>query len=310
VLRDQRSGPANNHGQTSEDFTYGIVKIGTQFWTRENLRTSRWSDGENIPTGVAMLEGARWGDPMGDGPWTPADGNPLVGPGAAIPWTNGMFPATHIGVRTHSGGDQTTTNERDANNPDLGMEKLRMTYGLLYNFHAMTRTRGIFDQQIPPVQIVDRLSPANSSWRVPRRYEFWIMARYAYQFHFGGSLMPQNHTQAPDRLGGREGKLSGYTTERYPTSQPVVGHTSNITGFTGIGNVSRSNTVTGTNGGTMLLAIDGYRWRPAQPEAFQQHWMDFFSIETQNSQELGHFPLQRAGQSTHRTKYVRLILDL
>ena len=313
VLRDVRTGPANNHGQTHEDFTYGVVKIGTQFWTRENLRTTRWSDNnENIPTGWAMLEEGRWGDPMGDGPWTAASGDPLTGPGASISWLNGMFPAAHLGMRTHSIGvvpERININQRDANTLDPDTVALRMHYGVLYNFHAMTRTRGIFHQQIPADQIVDRLSPQNSPWRIPYRYEFWIMARYAYQFHFGGPGMPQNHTPAPERLGGRDGKLSGYTAERYPDS-PVRGHASNITGFTGIGNVSRSNTITGTNGGTMFLAIDGYRWRGGQFTAFQQHWMDFFAIETQNSPEVGHFPLQRAGQSTHRTKYVRLILDL
>ena len=302
VLRDVRTGPPNNHGETHEDITYGVVKIGTQFWTRENLRTTRWSDNnQNIPTGDDMLERGRWGDPDGLGPWTPADGNPLIGPGAEIGWANGMFPAVQIAIREHSQPpNSVTTRSGDANNQHPDTAAIRDRYGLIYNFHAMTRTRGIFNQQIPAEQIVDRLSPQGTPWHVPTLNEFRILARYTYQTTLLPPLPPQ----------GTWGKLSGYTLEAYPNADPFRrGHASNVTGFTGIGNVSRSNTPAGTNGGTMFLVIDGYRWRPARDIAFQQHWMDFFSIETQQTAEAGHNPSIRAGQATHRGKYVRLILD-
>jgi hypothetical protein len=275
VLRDQRTGPANNHGQTHEDFTYRIVKIGTQFWTAENLRTTRWSDNnENIPTGWDALE----------------------------PWLNGMFPAVQIAIREHSDmpGRQTTL-RRDANDPHPDTMAIRMRYGVLYNFHAMTRTHGVFGVEIPAAQITDKLSPANSPWYIPRLNDFRILAAYAYQT----TLLPPLGSQAT------LGKLSGYTPEAYPHTDPLRrGPATNVTGFTALGNVSRSNTATGTNGGTMFLVIDGYNFRGTRAQAFEQHWMSFFAVETQNVAETGHYPLQRAGQSCHRGKYVRLILNL
>jgi hypothetical protein len=275
ILRDQRTGPANNHGQTHEDFTYRIVKIGTQFWTAENLRTTRWSDNnENIPTGWDQLE----------------------------PWLNGMFPAVQIAIREHSDmpGRQTTL-RRDANDPHPDTMAIRMRYGVLYNFHAMTRTHGVLGVEIPASQITDKLSPANSPWNIPRLNDFRILAAYAYQT----TLLPPLGSQAT------LGKLSGYTPEAYPHTDPLRrGPATNVTGFTALGNVSRSNTATGTNGGTMFLIIDGYNFRSTRVQAFEQHWMSFFAVETQNVAETGHYPLQRAGQSCHRGKYVRLILDL
>jgi hypothetical protein len=169
----------------------------------------------------------------------------------------------------------------------------------LYNFHALTRTHGILNVELTPDQLTDKLSPANSPWRVSRLDEYRVLGQYAYQTTEFPPLPPD----------GLRGKLSGYTLEDYPDTDPK-GHATNITGFTALGNVSRSNTATGTNGGTFFLCLDSYQYRGTRTIAFEQHWMTFFNVNTTLKAEAGHGPMLPGGQSCHRGKYVRLILDL
>jgi hypothetical protein len=286
VLHDVREGPANNHGQTREENTYKLVKVGTQIWTAENLRTTRYGDnGENIPTGQEHI-------------------NDTI-------WENGMFPAVQFEMRLHSApSQQVTTSNRDANDPSPRWVDLRQKYGLAYNYHALVRARGLDGTAI--ADHTDKLSPKGTPWRVARQSEYIVLSRYAHQYSGAWIDLPP-----PE---GVQGKLSGYSLENYPAGgtfvndtgrvyQVPTGHATNVTGFSAIGNVSRSNTLIGRNSNTMFLCLDSYQYRAGRP-INEQHWMHLFEITTNQTAEAGHRPNTPSNVSCHRAKYVRLILDL
>ena len=287
VVRDQRTGPVNNHGQTSEDFTYGMVKIGTQFWMRDNLRTTRWIDGTPIPTNFAIA--------------------------AETDWTDALEPAVLVAIRGHSGAADANIQFADANDPSNSAISVRNRYGVLYNWFAMTRVPHAFlNQPIADSLIVDNISP--QGWGVPVRAEFTDLVRYVYNIPTvaaSGTITPA----AFEGLGAIGGRLSGYTVEAYPgTEWPNTvaanpAHASNLSGFTAVGNVSRSNSALGFNGGTMFLMMDGYGFRPppGQTGRVGQHTMNFFQVSTQVN--ASHSPAFPAVQTAHRAKYVRLIRD-
>jgi len=285
TVHDQRTGPANNWEETSEDFTYGIVKIGTQFWMRENLRTTRWIDGTPIPTSFSTVA---------------ADNE----------WVDALIPGVVLSIRGHSGGSQVVF--VDANHPSDSARNIRDRYGVLFNWFAMTRVpHATLGTAIPQEQIVDNISP--EGWTVPLRAQFADLVRYVYNLP---TVATGSGVVSNPILGATGGRLSGYTVEAYPEPAPPntveanANRASNISGFTAIGNQSRSNTAGGFNGNTMFLMLDGYIFRPAQTTLLNQHWMQFFQVTTNSSDNaIGHAPAFPANQSAHRSKFVRPIRD-
>jgi uncharacterized protein (TIGR02145 family) len=157
VLLDQRSGAANNRGQTTEKNTYGIVKIGTQYWIRENLRTTRYANGEPIPTNIANAQ-----------------------------WENALTPGIQLGSQHPSGTGFSPSGRQwviDANDPGTLAEQIRQSAGVWYNWHAITKTTvgSAFRTEIPNENIVDRISP--EGWNVPKQNQFNVLTNYVYQSH-------------------------------------------------------------------------------------------------------------------------------
>jgi len=275
MFRDQRTGAANNMDQTTEDFSYGLVKIGTQFWMRENLRTTRYADGAPIPTDFPIA--------------------------AETEWATDLFPGCLIGVRGHSGG--VTVSHANANSTDPGAVALREKYGILYNWLAMS------GQTNPQLGVAllhqDKISP--EGFGVPVRSQFTELVNYVYNLNIA-------NTGTPNPIAGATGgRLSGYTEEAFPETDAIntiaASNTraSNLSGFTAIGGVSRSNTATGFNGGTMFLMLDGYAHRPTQATLINQHFMNFFQVGTADL--TSHSPGFPAIQSVQRGKFIRLIRD-
>ncbi len=181
LVRDQRSGTANNQGQTSEDFSYRIVKIGTQYWMADNLRTSRYADtGEPIPTAIESAD------------WT---GN--IAPGCCITYrTEGRAS----GVATESWVDANATS-------DLA-KAARAQFGLSYNYHAITRTTATAAAEIPVAQRTDKISPAG--WAVPTRDQFEILLKYVFQ----ATSLPSSGFELSAYAGDRGlplGNVSGFS---------------------------------------------------------------------------------------------------
>ena len=156
IFRDQRSGPANNAGSTSENFTYKVVKIGCQYWMAENLRTSRFRDGTNIPTAIVADE------------WTANLGMPLC----CLVW----YDANETG--------NSTTN---ANNSSYS--SYRTTYGLQYTYYAIINQYAIA-RDIPLVgPLEDMISP--TGWHVPVKEQFAILRNYTTQSTEETGMIPE-----------------------------------------------------------------------------------------------------------------------
>ncbi len=250
-LRDQRSGTANNQGQLTEDYSYKVVKIGTQYWMAENLRSSRYADtGAPIPTDIGTE------------------------------WANAMSPGCAIATRVAS----TQANWIDANDPLEAAVTARNTHGLVYNFHALTRTTAAKDVEMPEASIVDRLAPAG--WSVPERAQFTQMCNYVFQAT----------------------SLPGAADELCSTTY-ATGEWANASGFGATGNNSRSNsgTATGYNPHTGYMAIDAYTFRPppGQLGIENQHVSTIFRIQTDTDNK----PVWVANQSCQRAFYVRCLRD-
>ncbi|MCL2416491.1 MAG: hypothetical protein FWD02_00960 [Bacteroidales bacterium] len=274
VLRDERTGAAIN-GETTEVETYGIVKIGTQFWIRENLRTRRLADGTPIRT-YPTTE----------------------------PWLNAMSPGAFIGSRGISG----ITNSSLQNNVlnarcDLPASVvLRNRYGVVYNFHAVTHTTA----SNIAITVTDRLSP--EGWSIPVRNQFALLVNYVYNVFGSGDNLPTVTGTQPAITGTSlgQGRLSGYTREAYPGDGQRA---TNITGFGAIGNNGRSSSVDGWNSNTRFLAMDTYRFVAGGSGIQNQHVMVSFQINTNTSgNTFDHSPSWRF-HNTHWADHVRLIMD-
>ena len=158
LLRDKRSGPPNNRGETEEDFSYKVVKIGMQYWMAENLRTTRYRDGDNIPTNIS--QGA-WS-------YTAATPNMVGHPGCV---------ATTPGVDLTTGATVTAVRYLDANDPAALSTK--MEFGVLYNFNAIVRQNTYSGTALTSAQLVDMISPLR--WHVPEKAQLEILRRYVSQ---------------------------------------------------------------------------------------------------------------------------------
>jgi len=273
VFRDERIGTAVN-GETIEVEYYGVVKIGTQFWMRENLRTRRLADGTPIPTGSAVE-----------------------------PWLNAARPGAFIGSRGISGitNSSNQNNVLDANCNLPASVALRNRYGVVYNFHAVTNATGTLTT---PLEVVDRLSP--EGWSIPVLSQFALLVNYVYNVFGSGDNLPSGTGTNPPIAGTnlREGRLSGYTREAFPGDGVRA---TNITGFGAIGNNGRSSSATGWNSNTRFMVMDTYEFF-FTGERQTAHMMTTFQINTNTSgATFEHSPSWRR-HNTHWAEGVRLIM--
>lgn len=145
IVTDTRTGAANTAGETTETWTYKVVKIGVQYWMAENLKTSRYRSGENIPTNISNDD------------WKTI---------AGVPIKPGCLTASASGASTRN---------IDANAP--AAYDMRNEYGCLYNYAA------IIGKEITAGQAAENWSDMISpqGWGVPSRDEFMLTVNYLLQ---------------------------------------------------------------------------------------------------------------------------------
>ena len=177
LLVDEREGPPAPTDETEEEHEqeiYRIVKIGTQYWIADNLRTRRFADGEPILTDVST---ANWNVRIpGSQAWAPA-----------------MALSAAPGTPPILGSRRDENNANSTLSPDVA---LRRTDGVVYNFPAVINFRPDgHATAIPTSELVDRISP--DGWNVPRREQFEILYRYVHQLDFAAGTNPPNRPASP-----------------------------------------------------------------------------------------------------------------
>ena len=152
IVTDTRSGDANTVGQTTEEYEYPIVKIGTQYWFAANLKTSRFANGDNIKTNVGHGSGSDWAS--------------LNEPMCCI---NGYL-----------NNDGSAKHFEDANNQDPEAVQFRNAFGIIYNMFTAARIT-LGDNFTDPITatLTDAISP--EGWTVPEESGFRILAAYIQQ---------------------------------------------------------------------------------------------------------------------------------
>jgi len=248
TLRDQRSGPANTAGNTTEDYTYSIVKVGTQYWIAENLRTSRFRDGENIPTNIANVD---WGSTA-----------------TTIITTPGCV-----------GRSETGTSYLDANASGTA-QTVRLATGLLYNYCAIVKQDA--HPNVAMTNLKDMISPAG--WKVPTRDQYAILCNYTSQTTLSAVYLPELQFGATSEFGNATGFSmrgnqqrgasggwnSGNThygamdylfTSSYGTTYPQCQHAYYSFRLSEGGDVNISGTGTNTRGNNMYSIQAGHHLR-------------------------------------------------
>ena len=149
IVRDQRSGPANNEGQTSEDYSYRVVKVGTQYWMADNLRTSRYRDGTNISTNNSASSATF----------------------AHASWKTCL-------VAGYYGG--TGSSNINANNTSASVTTMRNEYGVQYTYYAIVDQVAASSATIfTTVPLEDKISPVG--WTVPEKAQLELLRNYTSQ---------------------------------------------------------------------------------------------------------------------------------
>lgn len=204
---DERSGAEDNHGNTSEKYTYPVVKIGTQFWMKENLKTSRQSDGTPIKTNVDKPE---WVECI----------SPVQKPICLV------------------SGTGTSTTFLDANDP--AGAGTRDKYGCLYDFAAIIgRDITLPEGKAASFDAVDRISP--EGWKVPTPEEFETLYYYVCQSEYA-SYTKETEAELPKFLTSGN-NISGFSgigsRQRGPTGgyNAVLYYSTMGYSYTGSGHV-------------------------------------------------------------------------
>jgi uncharacterized protein (TIGR02145 family) len=152
IVTDTREGEAIN-GNMTETYTYKVVKVGTQYWMDENLKTTRFRDGTPIPTNISNSD------------WNVAN----FGSATSKAYTPGCLLT---GVDNGSGG---FTSNLDANSTAESAVTARNRYGVQYNWQAVVNKSATPDAAMTG-PFTDMLSP--EGWSVPTREEFERMIYY------------------------------------------------------------------------------------------------------------------------------------
>ena len=147
TFTDRKSGDDDGYGNTEEVYEYSYLKVGFQYWMKENYASSRFADGTCIPTGFSNTE---WAERI----------------------TPRMMPMCLVSAL----GSKSTY--IDANNPEGAAT--RRTYGCLYNYAAIVGQN--LDVSASPTSTfdnVDRLSP--EGWGVPTKADYNAFCNYVVQ---------------------------------------------------------------------------------------------------------------------------------
>lgn len=221
IYNDERSGAADNHGQTEESFSYPLVKVGMQIWQKNNLRTTRFADGTPIPTGLNRYTGWQTGIP-GTQPIRDENGNEVKdasGNSQPVTYTN-LKPICMIA------GTGSSSTFDDANDPSDAAVNARNTYGVSYTYACIMQQTldfpvdksAVFDKN-------DKLSP--QGWKVPSRNDFQILLNYLQQGDIQGNearmadLLSKVHSGYDDLTGfsaiglRQKGPSGGYNNVLY-----------------------------------------------------------------------------------------------
>ena len=120
-------------------YAYATVEIGNQCWFKENLRTTQYSNGSNIPySNDCVINGIGWGF--------------LFSPAQAVYGSSGgalmgtCIPCNHFNP------------DFNACNPSLSLDE----YGILYNWYAVTASAGL----------------CPSGWQVPNKSQWEELRDY------------------------------------------------------------------------------------------------------------------------------------
>jgi uncharacterized protein (TIGR02145 family) len=159
IVTDTRTGAENTANETTETYTYKVVKVGTQYWMAENLKTSRLRDGSPIPTGIANAD------------WSIAGGSKAYSPGCLL-----------TDVDNGTGG---ITSNVDVNSTAPTAVESRNKFGIQYNWHAVVNKSGTASIAMTG-SFEDMLSP--EGWSVPTKEEFERVIYYVAQPTAWGSV--------------------------------------------------------------------------------------------------------------------------
>jgi uncharacterized protein (TIGR02145 family) len=152
-----------------EEFNYRVVKVGTQYWMAENLRTTRYNDGEPIPTNTAS-----------------AAYTTTISPSCCIASNTFTVDGTTFGYGTYSQNANATTSPFPA---------MRVEYGVEYNFSAIVG-HGITAINAPFIAPQDMISPAG--WHIPNYEELEILRNYVTQSTATDGTWPEFNAQSKD----------------------------------------------------------------------------------------------------------------
>jgi uncharacterized protein (TIGR02145 family) len=218
IVTDERSGAANTALQTTESYTYKVVKVGTQYWMAENLKTTRFRDGTNIPTNT------------GTNDWKVGGGKPYT-PGCVLADVDGGAVS-------------------DANSLDDAAVAAKNLYGVQYNFHAVINQSAVSDVAMDPQSFTDELSP--EGWSVPTKEEFERMIYYVGQPAEWGSLLNGTGASGERAKGLYLPQISG--TDIGPTGKKGT----NETGLSMDGANRWRTRTGGYSSGTQFMTMSGY----------------------------------------------------
>lgn len=178
-LSDSRSGAADTAGNVSEEFEYGVVKIGMQFWINSNFASSRQRDGTPIATG---LNSEQWAAGM----------NPVMQPMCLVAGT----------------GESTTY--FDANDPEAAAT--RKEYGCLYNLAAIAGRQISFPTNAKAdYNGEDGLAPAG--WAVPSRADFIQLLNYVIQKDIRSTGKENYTNEMLEKLQASKGNITGFSAK-------------------------------------------------------------------------------------------------
>ncbi|MFA5712618.1 MAG: FISUMP domain-containing protein [Bacteroidales bacterium] len=178
VVIDFREGPPNTQGETTESFTYGIVKIASQYWMSSNLATTRFSNGENIPTNFA---------------------NPQ--------WVEINAPIASAGCLVSATGTSSTF--LDAN--DGSGSGFRIQYGCLYNYPALINDVYNVEDIRDQGPFTDNISP--NGWKVPANSDFETLWKYLVQAYQGVDFSRHTMVELYASATGDLGNITGFSAK-------------------------------------------------------------------------------------------------